>query len=140
MPSLPPNDFRTRRNYLPDQAFALPAEGPDPQTDRIRPEAWHAMFALTDDVALRTTSFQGALAEHCHDAWVAVITTLPRDQIPATPLLEALLDLSDHLRSATFSALHGYYRQAFATLRAALELVIVTARFAVFEGLDALRA
>ena len=98
------------------------------------------MFDLSDDVALRTTSFQGTIAEHCYDAWSAVIGSFPQDRPEASPMFEALLDLADHLQSGSFSALHGYYRQAFGTLRTAVELMIVTARFSLFEGIDALRA
>ena len=140
MPELPADDFRSRRAYLPDETVALVEEGPDPSLDRISREAWESMYALTDDVALRTTSFQGTIAEHCHDAWAAVINAFPQNRSQESPAFEALLDLSDHLQSASFSAMHGYYRQAFATLRAALELMIVTTRFALFGGLDELRA
>lgn len=140
MSSLPADDFRARRDYLPDDAFVLVEEGPDPEPDRISLEAWRGMFALTDDVALRTTSFQGTIAEHCHDAWVAVVRSFPHDRSEESPMFEALLDLADHLQAASFSALHGYYRQAFATLRAAEELMIVTTRFALFDGLQVLRS
>ncbi|MHB1846317.1 MAG: hypothetical protein ACYCWW_15950 [Deltaproteobacteria bacterium] len=140
MSSLPVDDFRAHRDYLPDDAFALVEGGPDPELDRISLEAWRGVFALTDDVALRTTSFQGTIAEHCHDAWVALVYSFPQDRSDESPMFEALLDLADHLQAASFSALHGYYRQAFATLRSAEEQMIVTTRFALFDGLEALRS
>jgi hypothetical protein len=135
-----PDDFRARRDFLQDESFGLPPDGPDPELDLIPERAWKALIALPDDVALRTTSLQGTIAEHCYDAWSAVVDSFPQGRMEESPMFEALLDLSDYLQSASFSALHGYYRQAFATLRSAIEVMIVTARFALFEGLDALRS
>ena len=139
MTYLPEDDFRARRNYLADEDFALVEEGSDPPLRRISEEAWRGMLALTDDVVLRTTSFLGPTAEHCYDSWAALIGSFPQGREEQSPAFEALLDLADHLQAASFSALHGYYRQAFSTLRTGLEVMIVTTRFALVDGLDTLR-
>ncbi len=140
MTTLPSGDFRATRDYLPGEAFALVSGQPDPPIDRIDENSWRAMFALPDDVVLRTTSFQGSLAGHCFDAWSALVDAFPQTRSDDSPVFEALLDLSDHLHSSTFSALHGFYRQAFTTLRSAMEIMVVTTRLSLFEGRTAIRA
>ncbi len=140
MTRLPPDDFRSTRAYLPDEAFALVSDKPDPPIDRIDEKDWKGMIALADDVVLRTTSFQGKLAGHCYDAWAAVVDTFPQKRFEEPPVFEALLDLSDYLQSSSFSAMHGFYRQAFATLRSAIEIMVVTTRFSLFDGHAALQS
>ena len=87
MTRLPPDDFRSTRAYLPDEAFALVSDKPDPPIDRIDEKDWKGMIALADDVVLRTTSFQGKLAGHCYDAWAAVVDTFPQKRFEEPPVL-----------------------------------------------------
>lgn len=140
MTTLAADDLRSRRDYLPDDDFALVSEDPDPPTDRIAEDDWRGMMALPDDAVLRTTTFQGAVAGHCNDMWLAVVGTIPGDRAESSPVFEAILDLADHFRAASFSTIHGFYRQSFATVRSAVELMVITARLSKFDGMAVLRS
>ncbi len=62
MTTFPPNDFRTKREYLPDKAFGLISTRSGPSLDRNNEQKWTALVSLPDHVVLRTTSFQDPMA------------------------------------------------------------------------------
>ena len=137
-----PDDFRTRREPLRDEDFALVDEGEDSPIALIPGRAWQGLMALPDDVVLRTTGHQGPLAEHCWDIFDECVKTIPLSRAEESFVFETLMDVADAFQAASFSALHGFYRQAMASLRGALEVVAAAARFSLDEdrpGLSAFR-
>ena len=136
------DDFRSLRRLLPDEDFALVDEGEDPPPSMIPEEAWRGLMALPDDVVLRTTGHKGPLAEHCWDIFDECVKVIPVARAEESFVFEATMDMTDAFQSASFSALHGYYRQAMGSLRGALEVVVAAARFSLDDdraGLNAFR-
>jgi hypothetical protein len=128
---LPEGDFRTTRHYLADRAFAIaPGESMDP-TDPIDQATWDGVMVLPTDVALRTADHQGSLVEDTHAQWAAWIHSLPTDPSVAPFIFEAAWDAADEFGAAPFIAAHGWYRQATAALRTALESIAIAAGYAV---------
>jgi hypothetical protein len=82
------------------------------------------------------------LAEHCWDIFDECVKTIPLSRAEESFVFETLMDVADAFQAASFSALHGFYRQAMASLRGALEVVAAAARFSLDEdrpGLSAFR-
>jgi hypothetical protein len=125
------HDFRSRRFKLPLEAFAY-APGPDPEPSDLVDEAtWMELISLPDDASIRTSDHHGGLLRAALDVWshwiglvldVQSLVTAPRDD----PLALACLVVSDELQASTFGALTGFYRQAIAGLRSALDAVVVS--------------
>lgn len=115
------NDFRAVRRVLEPDDFALTDGEPDPApTDLISEDAWHGIMTLPDDVAIRTTSHQGSRIELLYALWSDWIEMLPANGI----LLDGMLDANDDLAAALFNLTHGYYKQAVASLRNFLEVMV----------------
>lgn len=128
---LPEGDFRATRHYLADHAFAIAPGESVAATDPIDQETWDGVMVLPTDVALRTTDYQGSLVEDTHAQWAAWIHALPTDPAAAPFMFEAAWDAADEFGAAPFIAAHGWYRQATAALRGALETVAIAAGLAV---------
>lgn len=130
-------DFREHRAKLPSEAFAIaPDQEPDP-SDPIREDVWTSLVFLPDDVSFRTTDHHGALFHQAYETWgnwvslvldVQGVTTDPRDDALAL----ACLNVSDELQASTYLALTGFYRQAIAVLRSAVEGIVVGCYFRAF--------
>jgi hypothetical protein len=115
-------DFRARRLVLDADDFALNDGTPDPPpSDLISKEAWNGIMTLPGDVAIRTTSYQGTRIAILHELWSGWIGTIPRGGI----LAEAMLDSADDFEVALFNLLHGFYKQSIASLRNALEAIVL---------------
>jgi hypothetical protein len=125
---------------LPDEDFALVDEGEDPPPSMIPEEAWRGLMALPDDVVLRTTGHKGPLAEHCWDIFDECVKVIPVARAEESFVFEATMDMTDAFQAASFSALHGYYRQATGSLRGALEVVVAAARFSLDDDRASLNA
>ena len=91
-----------------------------PPTNLISAESWHGIMTLPDDVAIRTTSYQGSRIEVLHELWSGWISAFPAQGI----ISAAMLDATDDFNAATFNLVHGYYRQSLASLRSALETIV----------------
>ena len=124
-------DFRSKRQLLPDDAFALVNEQFGEPTALIAEPLWRGLMSLPDDVVLRTTAHQGPMAEHCWQILAAWVEDFPIDRTQESFVVEAMMDVADALQASTFSALHGYYRQGLASLRGVLEVMLTAASFAV---------
>lgn len=115
---LDPSDFRAYRKILEPDDFALWDGEMDPApTDLMSEVAWDSIMTLPNDVAVRTTSYQGERIELLYDLWAGWIESMPRQSIVA----EAMLDSADDLSAAVFNLVHGFYKQASSSLRSALE-------------------
>jgi hypothetical protein len=119
---LEPGDFRAHRKILESDDFALSDGEPDPPpSDLISQEAWDGIMVGPDDVAIRTTSHQGDRVAFLHELWGGWVEYLPAKGI----LADAVLDVSDDFSASLFNLVHGYYKQAIAALRNALETMVV---------------
>lgn len=115
------NDFRAHRKILEPSDFALGSNDPDPPpTDMIPEEAWNGIMTLPDDVAIRTTGYQGSRVSLLYDLWTGWVGVLSHQGI----LADAMLDSADDLAAAQFNLIHGFYRQSIASLRNALETMV----------------
>lgn len=127
---LPEGDFRRGRVLLPPEAFAL-AEGPDPPIDDlVSKQVWNHLIQLADDVALRTTNWQGSTTDLINRISAQWLFAVPIEPIGAPFAPEPALLTSEEFQALEFIALHGYYRQALGCLRNALETMTHAARYA----------
>lgn len=123
--TLPLDDFRAIRRVLEPDDFAI-SDGPDPPpTDLIDAEMWHDLMNLADHVAIRTTDRFGTLIryliEDCH-TWIDAIDIETVDYLNVI-----MMDCLDEFYAAVFNGIHGYYRQAIASMRNAVELCCIGA-------------
>jgi hypothetical protein len=86
---------------------------------------------LPTDVLLRTTDHLGSMVDDMLTQRLVWTTAMPTESSLAPFMFEAGLDAGDEFEAAPFIAAHGYYRQAAAALRNALELMTHSAMFAV---------
>ncbi len=115
------SDFRAQRSVLDPDDFALGSEEPDPPpTDLISEDVWNGIMTLPDDVAIRTTSYQGSRIEMLHDLWSGWVSSMPSKGI----LSDATYDIADDLKAALFNLAHGFYKQTIAACRNALEMIV----------------
>ncbi len=128
---LPPGDFRAIRSYLAEEVFLQPPGGGKAPTDPMDEESWDSIMDLPTDVLLRTTDYQGRVLADCHDQWGSWIEATPNEPEASFFMFDPMLDASDEFHAAPFIAAHGWYRQATAGLRNALETIAVGASFAV---------
>jgi len=65
----PLKDFRTKRDLLPDEVFAL-SNGPRPgPTDLVSEDIWNGITHLPDDVALTTSNHHGSQLATLYTLW-----------------------------------------------------------------------
>jgi hypothetical protein len=88
-------------------------------------------MALPTDVLLRTTDYLGVMVNDLHEQGAAWIHATPGEPAASAFMFEPALDASDEFEAAPFIAAHGWYRQATACLRNALEAMTCAAAFAV---------
>jgi hypothetical protein len=123
--------FRARRVYLSPEAFADPGDGDHPPTNLIDPQVWMDLMDLPTDVLLQTTDHFGstflAMRSIAH-MWISAIVP---DGTDLPLVFDAYLDAYDEFEAAPFIVAHGWYRQATAGLRNAVEVMTHAARFAI---------
>ena len=124
--------FRERRAYLGPAAFADPGDGIQAPTNLIDRGTWTHLMDLPTDVVLQTTDHFGStfrvMASLAY-MWNCVIT--PGEDFRPPLVFDAYLDAYDEFEAAPFIAAHGWYRQATAGLRNALEVITHAARYAI---------
>ena len=86
---------------------------------------------LPTDVLLRTTDYLGKIVDDLHDQWAGWVHSIPEEPSQSAFMFEPALDASDEFQAAPFAAMHGWYRQATAGLRNAVEAMVCGAAFAV---------
>jgi hypothetical protein len=123
--------FRAERQYLADHVFLnVPGAGAPP-SELVDRETWEGIMDLPTDVLLRTTDYLGHMVNDLNQqggAWIHATPTQPGD---AAFMFEPAMDASDEFQAAPFIAMHGWYRQATAGLRNALEGMACAAALAV---------
>ncbi|HDM77923.1 MAG TPA: hypothetical protein ENG51_15885, partial [Deltaproteobacteria bacterium] len=130
-------DFRSKRYKLPPEAFAIaPKEEPEP-TDLVDHDTWRSLVWLADDVSLRTSEHHGTLlrrASQFLEHWCLLVIDLqslvtnPQDD----PLSLTCLNAHNDFQAFLHLILTGFYRQAIASLRIAMEAVLTGAYFRLF--------
>jgi len=115
-------DFRARRMVLEPDDFALNDGSPEPApTNLVEKKVWHGIMDIADDVAIRNTSHQGSRIGLLYDLWGGWLEAMPEKSMVGY----AMLDCSDDFAASILSLLHGFYKQAIATLRSALETMVL---------------
>lgn len=114
-------DFRCRRWVLEDDDFGLarPVDEGHLLEPMISEEAWHSIMDLPDDVAIRTTDSLGQRVERMWNLWGALTADFEKAQQDGQ--LTLMLDCGERIQAATFTALTGYYREAYSCLRGVVE-------------------
>jgi hypothetical protein len=126
------NDFRRTRAFLAPHIFAIGGDLPDPPaTDLLDPERWNHVMHLADDVALRSSSYSGAVTARMSELAYAWLRSFPTDPAHAPFMHEVALGAHEEFEAATFIALNGFYRQALGSLRSAVELMTHAAALSV---------
>jgi hypothetical protein len=134
-------DFRSVRRKLPPEAFAIGPEQEPAPTDLIDTATWDGITDLPDDVSLRTTDHHGTTLRNAYELWSCWPgLTLDLQSLVPEPREDALclasITVSDELQSSLHAALTGYYRQAIAGLRPAMEATMAGAYFRAFPNLS----
>jgi len=125
--------YRERRAYLADHVFLETPGGGQPPDDLLGQEDWEHLMDLPTDVLLRTTDYLGQMVSDMSTQAGAWLSAMPDDPAKAPFMFHACLDTYDELKAAPFIATHGWYRQATAGLRNALEVMAHAARYAVWS-------
>jgi hypothetical protein len=125
--------YREKRAYLADHCFfTVPGGGKNPKAKNILgKKEWSSLMTLPTDVLLRTTDYLGPMVDDMLTQSYAWLRSLPDDSTSMPFMFEVALDTHDELNAAPFIATHGWYRQATAALRNALEAMTHAARYAV---------
>ena len=123
--------YRERRTYLADHVFAGVPAGSKPPDDLLGQEQWTNLTDLATDVLLRTTDYLGSMIDDMLTQDYGWLCALPTDPSSTPFVFDAHLDAHDEFKAAPFIAAHGWYRQATAALRNALEVMTHAVRFAV---------
>jgi len=123
--------YRRKRFFLADQVFAIGGDGDHDPQDLIRKKAWGELMTLPTDVALRTTDHMGSMIKDMQHQWSAWMDATPLDPDEWPFFHDVYLDVLEEFDAAPFIAVHGYYRQATAGLRNALEAMTHACRYAV---------
>lgn len=125
------DDFRSARLTVPARHFAL-VKTFRVSLDPVDLETWTELQAVPDDVCLQTTEYHGSALKvqgELHGAWIKGIGFDAGDSLMNDALHRAAFEVEAEWRASTFACLHGFYRQAIETLRAALERTIIALRY-----------
>jgi hypothetical protein len=121
---MPLSDFRARRRVLMRRDFGYAPRPAPPRSDLIDKATWNSIVTLPDDVAVRTSNYQGTTLKLLDDLWGAWVECVGEKQDCMFPVM---LDANDDFQAATYNALTGFYRLSAAALRSALELTTIGA-------------
>ncbi len=127
--------YRRQRAYLADHLFALSTGRSPRPTDLLRRKQWEHMMVLPTDVLLRTTDYMGTMLDDMLTQTYAWLRAMPENSTTAPFVFDAALDTHDEFCAAPFVAAHGWYRQATAALRNALEVMTHASRYAIRNDL-----
>jgi hypothetical protein len=128
---LPFDDYRRTRELLRPDDFAVSDHDtpPDPG-ELVLNRVWRNIVHLSDDVALRTTTWQGSLTSRMHELLYQWLVLYPQDLDGLPYGQPAHYSAYEEFDAVSFIAVHGWYRQALGCLRNALELLTHAAAFA----------
>jgi hypothetical protein len=126
-------DFRERRVKATSGLAAAAPPGPE---DLIDENTWRSLAALPDDVALRTSEHHGGQlgdANKIREGWETFTSDLftLRADPGSDPVGQTCLLIGNEFQASCWAVLSGYYRQAIASLRTAMEFAATSAYFRV---------
>ena len=113
---------------------SVPTDPDATPSDLVDERTWLGIQQLPDDVSIRTSNEHGRVLKLLHDEWGNWIESTGGPDA-CDLIFDAMLDAGDELHAATFCTLHGYHRQAIASLRGAIETVTIGA-YCQVEGLS----
>ena len=125
------DDFRSARLTVPARHFAH-AQAFRVSLDPVDLETWAELQAMPDDVCLQTTEYHGSTLKvqaKLQSAWINGMGFAADGSIMNDALHQAAFEVEAEWQASTFACLHGFYRQAIETLRAALERTIIALRY-----------
>jgi hypothetical protein len=125
------DDFRSARLTVPARHFAL-VKNFRVLLDPVDLVTWTELQAVPDDVCLQTTEYHGSalrVQRELHSAWIERIGYAKDDSLMEDTLNQVAFEVEAEWHACTFEGLHGFYRQAISTLRAALERTIIALRY-----------
>ncbi|MGA2074376.1 MAG: hypothetical protein ABSH52_12815 [Terriglobia bacterium] len=125
------DDFRSARLTIPARAFAY-VEKFRVSLDPVDLETWTELQAVPDDVCLQITEYHGSalkVQRELHSAWIEKIGYAKDDSLMEDTLNQVAFEVEAEWQACTFEGLHGFYRQAISTLRAAMERTIFALRY-----------
>ena len=117
------SDFRSVRHVLESDDWGIGGDDVSP-TNQIDQEAWHEIMDLPDDVAITTFNKFGSELALLNDLWGDWIKSVG-DVANQDELFNCILDALECFQCSTFNLLHGYYRSAIASLRTAIEAIVI---------------
>jgi hypothetical protein len=130
-------DFRAfRQIFTSEDSPAIEVEADEIQSALVKPEIWHSIQDMTDTVCIATSGAHGPeleLEDELYFNWLDEIEIFSFS-LPTDAVSDIAFEAETEWRAATSSALNGFYRQAIATLRNALELCVVAARYQKERG------
>jgi hypothetical protein len=124
------NDFRRARTYYADHVFAVHREGGSAELDLVDLDTWAHLIELPTDVALRTTTLAGSTTRRLAELSSAWLFSIPRAAAGPAAFTDAAMHAFEEFEAAQFNTVHGFYRQAIACLRTAIELMAHSAGYA----------
>lgn len=125
------DDFRSARLTVPARHFAL-VKTFHVSLDPVDLATWTELQAVPDDVCLQTTEYHGSalrVQRELHSQWINKIGFAEDDSLMEDVLSQGAFEVEAEWQACTFASLHGFYRQAIETLRAALERTVVALRY-----------
>lgn len=123
--ALPLRDFRSVRHVLESDDWGVGGDHVSP-TDQIDQNAWHEIMDLPDDVAVTTSKHYESELKLLNDLWGDWVKAVG-DVANQDELFSCMLDALECFQCSTFNLLHGYYRSAIASLRTAIEAIVIGA-------------
>ena len=125
------NDFRSTRNLLPPDAFAVGPETNPPPSDLIDKETWDSLLSLPDDVSLRTSGDYGSTLKIFWNAWgdwICLALALQNAAAPNpadSPIAHCAGNAIDEIQGSIYNSVVGFYRLSFSALRNMLEQMTI---------------
>jgi hypothetical protein len=123
--------YRAKRFYLSDEVFLDAGVGAGKPIDLLGKKKWDQLMVLPTDVLLKTTEHLGPMIQDMQRQSTAWMDATPLDPTAWPFFHDAYLDVLEEFDAAPFIAAHGWYRQATAALRNALEVMAHACRYAV---------
>jgi len=125
------DDFRSARLTVPARHFAH-VQAFRVSLDPVDLETWTELQAVPDDVCLQTTEYHGSalkIQRELHGVWINGIGFALNGSPMEDAFHQAAFEVEAEWQASTFACLHGFYRQAIETLRAALERTVIGLRY-----------
>ncbi len=145
MKPLQESDFRARRYLLEKNDFAVAAGEYEGPTNLIDKGTWESTVTLPDDVSIRTSDKYGPQLGQMWKFWgmwprvVGGVQVLCKDPTES-PTAIATCDATDEFQAATYAALVGYYRVAYACVRNVVERITIATQLAISKNTDDFQA